>query len=159
MEDHQRRTAAARTAEACVSGAKGAIRTILFLLGIVVPISFAVALLDWLGALAWIADRLAPLMRLVGLPGSAALVFISSAFLNIYSAIAVAMSMPLDLRSASILAIMCLTAHNLFVETAVMKKTGSSALKMVFLRVAFATSAPFPSPRSPSGRRGRTSSP
>jgi spore maturation protein SpmB len=82
-------------------------------------------------------------MRLVGLPAKASLVFTLSAFLNIYSAIAVALSMSLDMRSATILAIMCLTANNLIVETAVMKKTGSSSMKMVFLRVSFAFAAAY----------------
>jgi len=86
---------------------------------------------------------MAPLMQFIGLPGAAALVFITSAFLNIYSAIAVAFSMSLDMRSATILAIMCLTAHNLIVETAVMRKTGSSGLKMVFLRILAAFAAAY----------------
>ena len=121
-----------------VSGCKGALRTIWFLLRIIVPITLSVCLLDWFGALSWIARFLTPLMDLVGLPGGASLVFISSVFLNIYSAIAVALTMSLDMRSATILAIMCLTAHNLIVETAVMKKTGSSGTKMVFMRISFA---------------------
>jgi len=143
MGDHQLRSIGARAAQAGMAGIRGAVGTVIFLLGIVVPVSFAVSLLDWLGALTWIARFMAPLLRVVGLPGAAALVFITSAFLNIYSAIAVAFSMPLDMRSATILAIMCLTAHNLFVETAVMKKTGSSGIKMVFLRILFAFAAAY----------------
>ena len=125
-------------AAATRAGFSGGLRTILFLLRIVVPVTLVVALLDWFGTLAWIAKLMAPAMGLVGLPGEASLVFISSVFLNIYSAIAVASSLALDLRAATILAIMCLTAHNLLVETAVMKKTGSSGLKMVLLRIAVA---------------------
>jgi hypothetical protein len=143
MGDERQGRIFARAAAASIAGIKGAFGTILFLLAIVVPVSFAVAILDWLGVLSRLADLMGPLMGVFGLPGSAALVFITSAFLNIYSAIAVAMSMVLDMRSATILAIMCLTAHNLFVETAVMKKTGSSALKMVLLRIGFAFAAAF----------------
>jgi hypothetical protein len=143
MEDHQPRSIGARAAGALLSGCKGALRTIWFLLRIIVPVTLVVALLDWLGALAWLSRLLAPLMGLVGLPGEAALIFISSAFLNIYSAIAVAFSMSLDLRAATILAIMCLTAHNLIVETAVMKKTGSSGAKMAALRVFCALAAAY----------------
>jgi hypothetical protein len=143
MEDNQPRSIGARIAASCAAGAKGALRTIWFLLKIVVPVTLAVALLDWLGVLAWVARLVTPAMGLVGLPGAAALVFISSVFLNIYSAIAVALSMSLDLRAATILAIMCLTAHNLIVETAVMKKTGSSGFKMVVLRIGTAFIAAF----------------
>jgi hypothetical protein len=113
----------------------GALRSIWFLLRVIVPVTLAVALLDWLGALAWFSRFLSPIMGIVGLSGDAALVFISAIFLNIYCAIAIALSMPLDLRSMTILAIMCLTAHNLIIETASMKKTGSSGAKMVALRV------------------------
>jgi hypothetical protein len=143
MEDNQRRSFGARTASAAISGCKGAVRTIWFLLSIIVPVTLAAALLDWLGVLTWIARFMAPLMHLVGLPGGACLVFIASIFLNIYSAIAVALSMSFDIRSATILAIMCLTAHNLIVETAVMKKTGSSGTKMVFLRIVTAFAAAY----------------
>jgi hypothetical protein len=104
----------------------------------VVPITLALALLDWLGALTWIFSILTPVMAFVGLPGRASLVFVLSALLNLYSAIAVAVSMSLDMRSATILAIMCLIAHNLVAETRAMKRTGSSSVKMVFLRVGIA---------------------
>jgi len=80
-------------------------------------------------------------MRFLGLPGEAALVFISGALLNNYSAIAVAGSLDLSLREFAVLAIMSLSAHNLLVETAVMRKAGSSAPKMVVLRVAAAVAA------------------
>jgi len=81
---------------------------------------------------------LRPLMRLLGLPGEAALVYISGALLNNYSSIAVMSSMNLSLRDATILAVMCLISHNLLVETAVMKSIGSSALKMALLRIGTA---------------------
>jgi spore maturation protein SpmB len=143
MEDQQARPARARVAAAASSGLRGAVRTIWFLLKVILPVTFAVAVLEWLGVLAWMARLMSPVMGLVGLPGEAALVFISSVFLNIYSAIAVAFSLSLDMRAVTILAIMCLTAHNLAVETAVMKKTGSSSLKMLCLRVGSAFVAAF----------------
>ena len=138
MDDNQPKTPGARAAGAAILGAKNAGSTLLFLLKIVVPVTLAVALLQWSGFLVVIARALAPLMGLLGLSGEAALVFLSSIFLNIYSAIAVAGGLGLDLRQATILAIMCLTAHNLLVETAVMKKSGSSAAKMAILRLGAA---------------------
>lgn len=127
-----------RIAEAAAKGGRKSVSTILFLLKIMVPTSLAVALLGWSGLLQEIAKFLSPLMRLIGLPGEAALVFISGALLNNYSAIAVMGSLPLTVRDATILAMMSLTAHNLIAETAVMKSAGSSALKMVLLRVGTA---------------------
>jgi Nucleoside recognition. len=143
MEDNQPKPLGSRFLSALLSGCKSALHTILFLLKIIIPVTLTVAVLDWYGVLAWFSGLLEPAMKLIGLPGAAALVFISSVFLNIYSAIAVASSMALDLRAATILAIMCLTAHNMIVETTVMKKTGSSGAKMVALRVIAAFAAAY----------------
>jgi hypothetical protein len=41
----------------------------------------------------------------------------------------------MSMRQITILALMCLISHNLFVETAIQKKTGSSAFIMFFLRL------------------------
>lgn len=134
---------AARIRGAAVAGAKKSVSTVWFLLKIMVPTSLAVALLGWSGLLQTIAGFLSPLMRLIGLPGQAALVFISGALLNNYSAIAVMGSLSLSLRDATILAVMCLIAHNLIVETTVMKSAGSSAIKMLVLRIGSAIVAAF----------------
>ena len=122
---------------------KRTIDTSLFLIKIMVPVSLLVALLGWSGLLEKISVVLHPLMRLLGLPGEAALVYISGALLNNYSAIAVMSSMNLSLHHAIILAVMCLISHNLIVETAVMKSIGSSGTKMVILRVGVAFLAGF----------------
>jgi spore maturation protein SpmB len=139
MEDNQAcRSIGVRTSSAMILGCRVALRAIWLLLRIIVPVTLVVAFLDWIGVLLWITRLMGPLMSLVGLSGAAFLVFIVSIFLNIYGAIAVALSLSLDMRSATILAVMCLTAHNLFHETAVMKKTGSSGVKMILLRIGFA---------------------
>jgi spore maturation protein SpmB len=127
-----------RVREAVIDGARAGLGTVWFLLSIIVPVTLAVALLDWSGLLRAFAALIAPAMHLIGLPGEASLVFISSVLLNIYSAIAVAGSLELSLRDATILALMCLTAHNLIVETAVMRKAGSSGIKMAVLRLGMA---------------------
>jgi len=82
-------------------------------------------------------------MQLLGLKGESALVFISGALVNNYSAIAAMGSLTLSLRDATILAIMSLIAHNLIVESAVMKSAGSSALKMALLRIIVAFAGAF----------------
>jgi spore maturation protein SpmB len=114
------------------------IKTTLFLARIMVPVSLAVALLTWSGLLSMLASFLAPFMKVLGLPGEAALVLVSSVLLNVYSAIAVIETLSLSIREITILAIMTIIAHNLPVETAVMKKAGSSPGKMMVLRLGWA---------------------
>jgi hypothetical protein len=112
-----------------------ALRTARWLLSIMIPISLGVTILQLLGVIEWAAFYLNPLFKHIGLSGQCALVFITSILLNIYSAIAVISTLPLTLREITILAIMCLIAHNLIIESLVQKKTGSSGIKMVVIRL------------------------
>jgi len=117
------------------AGVRVGLKTAIYLIKIMIPVSLAVALLDWSGLLYLAARFLAPAMRLIGLPGEAAFALVSGFLLTNYSAIAVMSTLGFPIREVTIVAIICLTAHNLIVETAVMKKAGSSAVKMVFLRL------------------------
>jgi hypothetical protein len=113
-----------------------ALKAFWLLLRITVPVSFAVAVLDWLGAVKALAAFLDPVMGWVGLPGEASLALISSLTVNVYSVIAVIGELGISGRALAIVSVMSLVCHNLPVETAIMKKTGSSAFKMIFLRIA-----------------------
>ena len=106
-----------------------------FLLIIMLPVSFAVLLLETSGILHYISVLMDPLMRFLGLPGEAALAFVSSVFMNIYSTIAVIQTLALSGKQLIILASMCLIAHDFFVECLVMKKTGSRLSRIVPLRL------------------------
>jgi hypothetical protein len=103
-----------------------------------IPISLAVTLLDYSGVLTVIAGWLNPVFNQIGLSGQSSLVFITAGLLNIYSAIAVIGSLSLNMREVTILAIMCLISHNLIIETIVQKKTGSSAIRMLAIRLVMA---------------------
>jgi spore maturation protein SpmB len=127
-----------RLGQAAYSTVRPALSTIVFLLYIMIPVSLAMLILENSGLLYYVARFLDPFMHLLGLPGTAALAFLSAVFLNIYSAIAVIKTLRLSGREVVILAVMCLIAHNFFVECTVMKKTGSSLFKMVLLRLFFA---------------------
>jgi hypothetical protein len=110
-------------------------KTIWWLLKIILPISFLVSLMNYLGVIALIATYLSPIFSIIGLPGESAIVFISSLFLTLYAPIAIMATLALDMREVTILALMCLISHNMFVETAIQKKTGSSAVVMFSLRL------------------------
>jgi spore maturation protein SpmB len=112
-----------------------AVLVIRFLLIIMLPVSFAVLLLETSGILHYISVFMDPLMRFLGLPGEAALAFVSSVFMNLYSTIAVIQTLVLSGKQLIILASMCLIAHDFFVECLVMKKTGSRLSRIVPLRL------------------------
>ena len=109
--------------------------TSVWLLKIMIPVTFGVLILEHTGVLAIIADWVAPFFQMIGLPGKSALVLLSSIFANIYSAIAVITTLGFDMRSAIILAVMCLISHVCIVEAAVIRKTGSNLYLMLLLRI------------------------
>lgn len=110
----------------------------LWLLKIILPISLLVRLLQYYGVIDYVAGYMHPLFNFIGLPGATAIVFITSLFLPLYASIAVMTSLAMTLREATILAVMCLIAHNLLVECAVTRKTGSSFFGMFALRIGMA---------------------
>ena len=109
--------------------------TCLWLLKIILPISLLVRILQYSGLLQIISAFLAPVFSLIGLPGETAIVFITSVFSPLYAPIALITSMSLGVREATILALMCLTTHNLIIESSVQSKTGSSFWRMSLLRI------------------------
>ena len=114
------------------------LKTALWLLGIMIPVSLAVCLLQHFGYLAVVAGWLQPVCRIVGLRGEAALVWVTAGTMNIYSGIAVIQSIPFTTREVTIIALMTLIAHSLIVETVVQRKTGSSGIGMLLLRLGAA---------------------
>lgn len=112
-----------------------AARTSWWLLKIILPVSLAVSILQHIGLIDLAAIYLTPLFSLIGLPGESAIVFITSIFLSLYAPIAIIATLNLEMREITILALMCLITHNMIVETAIQKKTGSSYLRMFLLRL------------------------
>jgi spore maturation protein SpmB len=119
-------------------GSKSAVTSLLHLAKVLLPLAVAMGLLDWLGVLAFLDGNLSPLTSWLGLPGSAILAVAAAMLMDVYTAIAVAVFLGMDLRAATILAAFCLTSHNLVTETAAMRRSGSSGTKMVLLRLACA---------------------
>ena len=110
-------------------------KTAWWLIKITVPVSFGVMLLDYFGILALMAQYTGPVFRHLGLPGISAIVLVTSIFTNIYSVVAVLSLLQLPMREGMILATMCLVSHGFLIETAVMKRTGSSAIRMLLVRL------------------------
>lgn len=109
-------------------------KTAVWIVEITVAVSFVILLLKYFNILPVISDFAAPFFKLFGLEGDTVLAFISGYFVNVYSAIAVAVTLDMDVRSITILSAMVLCAHAMIVETAVQKKTGSSAIRVVITR-------------------------
>jgi len=127
---------AARRLGRCIAdGACKGLRTALWLVGIMIPISLAVMLLQHFGVLAYLAPALGPVFRHLGLPGEASIALLTSALLNVYSGIAALSVIPLTDRQVTILALMILICHNIPAESVIQHKAGTSLGRMVVLRI------------------------
>lgn len=118
-----------------VPSLKKATQTSLLLIKLILPISLVFRLLEYSGLLVYVADFLNPVFIHLGLPGSTAMIFITSLFLPLYAPLAIITSMTLTLRELTILALMCQLAHNLPVESAIQAKTGTSFWAMFSIRI------------------------
>lgn len=114
------------------------LRSAVWLLRLMIPISLVVTLLQYYGILDLIAGYLQPLFCHIGLPGASAVVFISGAAAGTYAGIAAMMAIPLTFKQATILSLMIALCHNLPVECAVNRSTGSSFRRMAILRLVAA---------------------
>jgi hypothetical protein len=124
----QRALAAARSA------LPGALRTAWWMVRLTVMVSLGVEVLHYAGILQWMSECLSPLFGLVGLPGEAALAFISGYFVNVYAAVAVIATLNLDGRMITILAVMLLCAHNMIIESPVQQKCGTPLWRIFLVR-------------------------
>jgi hypothetical protein len=121
----------------------GTTKTCIWLIKITVGVSFTIMFLKYFNILPVISQFLAPLFNSIGLPGEAALPFVTGYFVNVYAAISVAVSFDFDIRALTILSTMVLCAHNMITETAVQKKTGTSAIRIVVVRTLSAITLAF----------------
>ena len=116
---------------------RNALKTAIWIIRIIIPVSFVVTLLDFYGVIEWISAYTAPLFQLIGLQGNAAIVYFSSLFLPLYAPIAIIATLPLSLREITILALMCLITHNLPIECAVQRRSGTPFWQTLVIRLTF----------------------
>ncbi len=121
----------------------GATKTCIWIVKITVGVSFAILFLKYFNLLPYFSEFISPVFNYIGLPGEAALAFVTGYFVNVYATISAAVAIDLDPRAMTILSVMTLCAHNMITETAVQKKTGSSAVRIVIVRTISAFALAF----------------
>lgn len=123
------------------NGAKNGLKTAAMILKIIVPVYVLVTLLGHTPVIGWIAGWFEPVMRLTGLPGEAALAFVTGSLVSVYAALGIVAAMNLSWYQVTVLAVMLNISHELLVESAVLKKTGIKVWPIVILRLVGAFAA------------------
>ena len=108
------------------------------LMKIVVPVYIGVQLLNVSSLLGIIAEWLAPVLHIIGLPGEAALPLILGGAINIYSALGGIAALSLSAKQLTIIGGFILVAHSLVMEAAIIKKAGSKPYLLVVFRIVLA---------------------
>jgi hypothetical protein len=96
----------------------------IWLLKIIVPVSFATGLLVYSGIIYQLDFLLNPVMTWMGLPASGALVIIAGIFTGIYGTVAALSVMPFAMEHMILLAVFTLICHNLIQESMVQGRSG-----------------------------------
>lgn len=105
---------------------------------ILIPTSFLVILIQWSGLLYQAVPLLNPLMRLINLPGEAALPIISGVLIGPYTTIAIVTVIPFSIEQITLIAIFTMIAHSLIIEGIIQHKSGINAAKITLIRLTSA---------------------
>jgi hypothetical protein len=108
------------------------------MLKIYIPLSLLTIVLKQWGVIDAIAPLFAPLMRLMGLPGEAAITLVAGFTNSIYAALATMSAFDLTPRQVTILGVVLGLAHSLFIETAILSKLKMANVKIAFFRMGTA---------------------
>ncbi len=122
------------TRRGLIKGWKG----LVWLLKIILPISFATALLVHYGIIYKLDFLMTPVMTWLSLPASAALVLVIGLFTGIYGTVAALSVMPFAMAHMTLIAVFTLISHNLIQESMVQGNSGFNPFFAAFFRVLMA---------------------
>lgn len=105
---------------------------------IVFPITIIVTILQYTPVLPWLIRIVEPLMKLIGLPGEAAMPLVLGNALNLYAGIGAIVSFDFTVKEVFIMAMFLSFSHNLFIESAVAARVGVSMWLIISVRLGLA---------------------
>ena len=125
------------------TGSKKGWRNFVWICKIIVPVSFAVALLQWSGWLSQIDFILHPLMSAINLPAAAALPIIVAMTVSFYAGLAIVAVLPFTVEQIILIALFMTIAHMLIAEGIVQHKSGLNVIKATLVRIGAAALSVF----------------
>lgn len=116
---------------------------LIWLLKIIIPISFATTLMVYFGVIYKLDFLLTPVMTFLCLPASAALVLVIGLFTGIYGTVAALAVMPFAMDHMILIAIFTLISHNLIQESLVQGNSGINPFFAGLFRLSMAVVVTF----------------
>lgn len=127
--------------ETVIRGFSRSIHITLELSKVIVPAFIFVTILKHTPMFSLIAQWGQPLMQVFGLPGETAMPITIGMFFNQYLAIGALSATELSAKEITIAALIICICHELLVESAVVKKTGTPIWPFIMTRIVFAFSS------------------
>jgi hypothetical protein len=131
---------ATRLKEAFIRGITKGFASFVWMMKILIPVSFITVLLQWTGLLKLFEPVIQPMMSLVGLPAIAALPLLSGMLTGVYGGIAAMAVLPFTREQMTLMAIFILIVHNMIQEGVIQAKSGIHPIKTTLFRIAAGTS-------------------
>jgi len=131
---------ATRLKEAFIRGITKGSASFVWMMKILIPVSFFTVLLQWTGLLKLFEPVIQPMMSLVGLPAIAALPLLSGMLTGVYGGIAAMAVLPFTREQMTLMAIFILIVHNMIQEGVIQAKSGIHPIKTTLFRIAAGTS-------------------
>jgi hypothetical protein len=110
----------------------------IWMMKIIIPVSFLTAFLAWSGLIQRINFLIQPIMDILSLPAIAALPLIIGTLTGIYGGVAAMAVLPLSMDHMTLIAIFLLIAHNLIQEGVIQGQSGVHPLKATIFRLVIA---------------------
>jgi hypothetical protein len=121
--------------EGFVKGINKGWQGFLWMMKIIIPISFLTALLAWTGWIGKLDILIAPVMGVLNLPSMASVPLLVGMLTGIYGGIAAMAVLPLSSEQMTIIAIFLLISHNLVQEGIIQGNSGINPLKATLFRI------------------------
>lgn len=131
---------ATRLKEAFIRGITKGFASFVWMMKILIPVSFITVLLQWTGLLKLLEPVIQPMMSLVGLPAIAALPLLSGMLTGVYGGIAAMAVLPFTREQMTLMAIFILIVHNMIQDGVIQAKSGIHPIKTTLFRIAAGTS-------------------
>jgi hypothetical protein len=117
------------------SGVKRGWEGFVWMVKIIVPVSFFTALLGYSGLLNTLNFVLEPAMGALNLPSIAALPLVVGLLTGIYTGMAAMVVLPLTIDQMTLIAVFLMISHNLIQEAIIQAKSGLGGLKATLVRM------------------------
>jgi len=124
--------------EGLIRGMKKGGNSFLWMMKIVLPVSFFTSLFAWSGLIEYGDGLLKPLLSFINLPSFAALPLLMGMLTGLYGGIAAMVVLPLTIEEMTLIGIFLLIAHNLIQEGIIQAKSGINPFKATSTRIIMA---------------------